>query len=132
VGAFLALILVTCLLTAMLALFCSVFFRKTAHSLMTTYLVIIALFTVPLALNFFAQTFFPNDPATELVAWTRMTSPFAAAFDVPLSANMPDETPMGAGTWSTFAGYMTFAIVTNGTLLASMIWLFNTRWRVAQ
>jgi hypothetical protein len=99
---------------------------------MTTYLVIIALFTVPLALNFFAQTFFPDDPATQLVAWTRMTSPFAAAFDIPLSSNLPDESSLGPGTWSTFLGYMIFGVVTNATLLISMIWLFNTRWRVAQ
>jgi ABC-type transport system involved in multi-copper enzyme maturation permease subunit len=132
VGAYLSLILITCVLTAMVALFCSVVCRKTAHSLMITYLVLIALFTAPLALNFFAQTFFPQDPATYYIGLTRITSPFAAAFDVPMLAqSFEDEMAVGR-TWTTFAGYMAFATITNITLLASMIWLFNTRWRVAQ
>jgi hypothetical protein len=48
VVAYLAIVLITCLTTAMLALFCSVLFRKTAHAMMTTYLVIIVLFAAPL------------------------------------------------------------------------------------
>ena len=40
------------------ALFCSVLFRKTSISLMTTYLLIITMFCVPLAVGFFADTFF--------------------------------------------------------------------------
>jgi ABC-type transport system involved in multi-copper enzyme maturation permease subunit len=132
VGAYLSLILITCLFTAMIALFCSVLFRKTAHSLMITYLVIIALFTLPLALNYFAQTFFPDDPATVYIAWARMASPFAAAFDVPLVANQLEEEALTGGTWSTFAGFMTFVVLTNAALLSTMIWLFNIRWRVAQ
>ena len=47
-----------CLTTATIALFCSVMFRKTSSSLMTTYLVIVTLFTLPLAISFFANTFF--------------------------------------------------------------------------
>ena len=55
-----------CLTTATVALFCSVLFRKTAHSLMTTYLVIIVLFCLPLAMRFFAETFFPDAGATPI------------------------------------------------------------------
>jgi ABC-type transport system involved in multi-copper enzyme maturation permease subunit len=132
VGAYLLLILMTCLLTAIIALFCSVIFRKTAHSLMITYLVIIGLFAVPLAMDFFAQTFFPHDPATAYISLTRMTSPFAAAFDVPLQAQLVDEQGMGGGTWTTFIGFMAFGTTTNVALLGSMVWLFNARWRVMQ
>lgn len=58
VGAYLVVILLTCLTTAMLALFCSVMFRKTSVSLMSTYAVIVGLFFAPIAVNFFADTFF--------------------------------------------------------------------------
>lgn len=58
VGAYLVMILLTCVTTAMLALFCSVVFRKTSVSLMSTYALIVGLFFGPLAVNFFADTFF--------------------------------------------------------------------------
>lgn len=60
VGSYLVIVLMTCLSTAMIALFCSVVFKKTSMSLMTTYLVIIVMFCVPLAAAFFSETFFPN------------------------------------------------------------------------
>jgi hypothetical protein len=83
-------------------------------------------------LDFFAETFFPNDPATYYIGMTRITSPFAASFDIPLQSQLVEEEYVGGRTWTTFTGYMTFAVLANAALLGSMIWLFNTRWRVAQ
>jgi ABC-type transport system involved in multi-copper enzyme maturation permease subunit len=65
--AYLVIFLLTCLTTAMLALFCSTVFRKTAHSLMTTYLVILVLFFLPLAASFFVTTYFPAERITQWV-----------------------------------------------------------------
>lgn len=196
VGAYLLIVLTTCLTTAMIALFCSVIFKKTSISLMTTYFVIIVLFCVPLAAGFFAQTFFPNfayrpevvplmeklsgegKTSDEIAAgirerdeldraqqkdrrfrplkedkWTTaevdvalgrlavnrwvkrlgVTSPFSAAFAVPLDvetmkeeANQPPQ-----GDWLIVLFYAIFGIALNGALLVLMIWLFNSRWRVA-
>lgn len=50
-------IALTCLTTAVMALFCSVIFRKTVISLMTSYLVILVLFMLPPAVNYFVDTF---------------------------------------------------------------------------
>lgn len=61
VAAYLAIILLTCLTTAVLALFCSVLFRKSAVSMMTTYALIVFLFFAPLAVDYFARTFFPQE-----------------------------------------------------------------------
>ena len=61
VVAYLLIVLITCLTTAMIALFCSVLFKKTPQAMMTTYLVIIVLFSAPLAVQYFAETFFPYD-----------------------------------------------------------------------
>ncbi len=60
VGAYLLIILLTCATTAVMALFASVIFRKTSISLMTTYLLLMTVFCGPLAVDFFAQTFFPK------------------------------------------------------------------------
>ncbi len=62
--AYLAIILVTCVTTATIALACSVLCRKTSISLMTTYLVIVILFAAPLSITFFAVTFFPANEIT--------------------------------------------------------------------
>ncbi len=133
VGAYLTVVLMTCLTTAMVALFCSVVFRKTSVSLMTTYLIIIALFCLPLAFIYFANTFFPDHPSTEWVRTSGMTSPFAAAFAVPLELEYLEDRPTNlipAG-WSMFGNYMAFTTGLAVLLLGTMVWLFNVRWRVA-
>jgi ABC-type transport system involved in multi-copper enzyme maturation permease subunit len=134
VGAYLSIVLLTCLTTAMIALFCSVIFRTTSMSLMTTYLIIILLFCAPLAVNFFAETFFAEHPNTAKIAWLGITSPFAAAHAIPLDIQVGNEALTQTqlmGNWPLYALYAGFTLVLNGTLLLIMMWQFNTRWRVA-
>jgi ABC-type transport system involved in multi-copper enzyme maturation permease subunit len=138
VGAYLVIVLMTCLTTAITALFCSVFFRKSSQAMMTTYLIIILLFCGPLAATFFADTFFPAHGATPVVRQIGMISPFATAFSVPLNIDTDDRDLDRLGRpraprrdWSIFGGYVLLATAQNGILLATMGWLFNTRWRVA-
>jgi ABC-type transport system involved in multi-copper enzyme maturation permease subunit len=135
--AYLVIVLITCLSTAMLALFCSVLFHKTANAMMATYLVIILLFCAPLAVNYFAQTFFPTHPSAPYVEAAGFTSPFAAGFAVPLDMGLPTDTSQTAtakevaGNWPVFFAYVAFSLSLDGLLLLTMMWLFNTRWRVA-
>jgi ABC-type transport system involved in multi-copper enzyme maturation permease subunit len=149
VAAYLLIVLITCLTTAMLALFCSVLFQKTSHAMMTTYMVIILLFCAPLAVRYFADTFFPYDPEKPAVNETTLlirdlgfTSPFAAAQAVPLdtgaisdsnrtSTNRNEAQLAAIGNWPLFFAYVAFTLVLNAALLLTMMWLFNTRWRVA-
>jgi hypothetical protein len=149
VVAYLVIVLITCLTTAMIALFCSVLFKKTPQALMTTYMAIIVLFCAPLAVRYFAETFFPYDQARPTINQTTLyiqqagfTSPFAAAQAVPLA--MDATTPSGnvrasasaanalmTGDWRLFFAYVGFSLGLNAFLLVTMMWLFNTRWRVA-
>ena len=149
VVAYLSIVLITCLTTAMLALFCSVLFKKTPQAMMTTYMVIIVLFCAPLAIQYFADTFFPYDQArpevnrpTLYIRDAGFTSPFAAAQAVPLDTGTistsgstpgsPNAAQLAAiGDWPLFFRYILFSLGLNGLLLLTMIWLFNTRWRVA-
>jgi len=132
VGMYIAIIGLCCLTTATIALFCSVLFKKTAHSLMTTYFVIIVLFCLPLAMSFFAGRFFPSAPMTAWVNNINMTSPFAAAFSVPMRFGNPNEMPNNAGDALLYISYVGFSVGLLVVLMALIIWLFNTRWRVAQ
>jgi ABC-type transport system involved in multi-copper enzyme maturation permease subunit len=147
--AYLLIVLITCLTTAMIALFCSVLFKKTSQAMMATYLSIVLLFTAPLAIQYFADTFYPYDEnhpelnrTTLLIRNTGFTSPFAAAQAVPLDAqslttNVSSPTGINAaqvaaiGNWQLYLGYVAFSLALDGLLLVTMMWLFNTRWRVA-
>jgi hypothetical protein len=64
-----------------------------------------------------------------------VTSPFAAAFHVPLDVDVGirRETPVDVVYgWLMFGAYVAINSGLNLLLLASMMWLFNVRWRVAQ
>lgn len=157
--AFTGIILVTCVTTAIVAMFCSVVFRKTSMSLMTSYLMIMVLFCIPLPLTFFVKVFVdPLDrvaneagtAATRIVTrdagsignWIQnfgVTSPFAAAFSVPLSSSDPISSgdrdvvdPLFRENWLFVAGYFAWSLGLISILSLLMIWLFNTRWRVSQ
>ena len=145
-GALVALVLITCLTTAMIGLFCSVVFQKTSTSLMTTYLTIIVLFVMPLALRFFVETFYSDRPAAEYVQVAGVASPFSAAFSLPLRiepgeqragsrhavASRQADRGSGPGGFRFFQAFMVFTAALNATLLGTMMWLFRGRWRVAQ
>lgn len=134
IAAYMSIILLTCLTTAMLALFCSVLFKKSSSSMMTTYLLIVLLFCAPLAANFFATTFFRDHPNTVIVQKLTFCSPFAAAFAPPLniSASAEPLTPeQQAGDWPLYYTFVGYSLLLNASLLGVMVWLFNTRWRVA-
>jgi ABC-type transport system involved in multi-copper enzyme maturation permease subunit len=132
IGAYLSIVALSCLTTATLALFCSTCFRKTSASLMTTYLVIIALYCAPLAAVFFANTFFANTAEAEIVEIASATSPFAAAFAVPLDPADTNSNIHRLGAWWLFGGYALFTLALVTSLLGLMVWMFHTRWRVAE
>jgi hypothetical protein len=125
---YLTIILIVCLTTDTIALFCSVLFRKTTLAMMTAYFVIVVLFTFPLAVTYFAATFFPDTAVTKFVDQAAFTSPFAAAFSLPIDPSMPNYKP-GAVQWPFFASFVGFYVLFNVALLAVMPWLFNLRWR---
>jgi ABC-type transport system involved in multi-copper enzyme maturation permease subunit len=134
VGAYLLIVLTTCVTTAIIALFCSVLFQKTSTSMMTSYMAIILLFCAPLAIGYFARTFFAEHPYTPIIAESGITSPFAAAFAVPLDLGLSADAvaeKQAEGNWYLFGGYIAFSAVLVTVLSATMMWLFNVRWRVA-
>ena len=134
VGGYLGIVLLSCITTAMLALFTSVIFRKTSVSLMTAYLLILLLYCVPLAARFFAERFFPAHEAVQTVIRSGLTSPFAAAFAMPLDVEISTDvgSPAITGDLWLVTAYAIFTVALNIGLLVAMMWLFNKRWRVSQ
>jgi ABC-type transport system involved in multi-copper enzyme maturation permease subunit len=133
-AAYFGIVLLTCLTTAMLALFCSVVARKTSTSLMMTYGAITILFCAPLASSYFANTFFADSQATEQVRQFGVISPLATVFQVPLFLQdaTEDEQLVYRGSWPLVGQYAAVSLVFNMVLMGLMNWLFQTRWRIAR
>ena len=119
----------TCVTTAMTALFCSTLFTKTATSLLATYLVIICLFLVPLAAERFVAYFVKTAEAQEVVDLVGISSPFAAVFNLPLEVS--SSTQPRTVSLPIFWGHLFFAVVYNSVLLVAIMGLIQARWRVS-
>jgi ABC-type transport system involved in multi-copper enzyme maturation permease subunit len=126
---YLIIVVLACLTTAILALFCSVVFKKTVTSLMVTYILLVVLFFLPPASAAFAEMFL-GDASTTGVLATGITSPFSAAFALPLDVGAAD-VPARVGSMRIFIGHLVFTLLGNIGLLVAMMWLFGSRWRVA-
>lgn len=134
--AYVGLILMACQTTATIALFCSVLFKKTSISLMTSYLVLIVLFAGPVAVEFFTTTFYEAGDEVSVLTQSTVASPFTAAFAVPLefSSEGGFKLAEGAvtGNWTEYAAFMLFYTTVNSVLLVTMATLFSKRWSVAR
>jgi Na+-driven multidrug efflux pump len=143
VAAYLLIVLITCLTTGMVALFCSVCFRRTSISLMMSYLTLLVLFLAPIAASYFTDTFFAGSQEARYVRMTTIGSPFAAAFNAPLrvdnptpkreTGSEPEAKILGyrPSEWAMTASFLGFSVCLCVVLLALMIWLFHARWRVS-
>jgi ABC-type transport system involved in multi-copper enzyme maturation permease subunit len=134
---YLAIIVVSSLTTTTLAMFCSVFFQRTSVALMTSYLVVILLFALPIAVKLFADVFFPYDPVSMEnlgTLWLRdylFVSPFAASFSLPLHLESGGGVLAQSENWSllTTPAFLFFYALLDLSLIAAMIGLFKARWR---
>jgi ABC-type transport system involved in multi-copper enzyme maturation permease subunit len=122
-------VMLTCVTTAMTALFCSTLFTKTATSQLASYLIIITLFLVPLAAERFVEQFVKTPNAREVVELAGITSPFAAVFNLPLEVSSAQQ-PRAVSV-PVFWGHLFFAIVYNAVLLSAIMWLIRVRWKVS-
>ncbi len=128
-GGYFLVVMLTCVTTAMTALFCSTLFTKSSTSLLATYLVIIVLFLVPLAAERFVDTFVKTPEAIETATLAGITSPFAAVFNLPLDvSNSPQPRAISLPV---FWGYLTFTVIYNAVLLLAVMGMFHFRWRVS-
>jgi ABC-type transport system involved in multi-copper enzyme maturation permease subunit len=133
-GGYVLIVALTCVTTAVTALFCSSIFHKTATSLISTYLVIVVMFMAPVAVKFFAETFFQGTSQAAIADKVGVLSPFSATFALPLDIadeNRPAASGATASDLRVFFGYIGWTILYNGALILVMMRLFQVRWRVA-
>lgn len=82
---FLVLIAATCLLTTTIGLLCSALSRRTSVSMVLTYLVLLVVFVGPLGLGYYLQRY--TETPLQRIASLTVTSPFAAAFSIPIPSS---------------------------------------------
>jgi ABC-type transport system involved in multi-copper enzyme maturation permease subunit len=130
---YLVIVALCCLTTAMTALFCSTIFRRSATSLICTYLFILILFAAPVAARYFAENFFGGTNSAAVVEYAGMLSPFSATFSLPLEFLDKDNALQSVAKPNLliFFGYVGWSLLYNGLLLLAMMRLFQVRWRVA-
>jgi ABC-type transport system involved in multi-copper enzyme maturation permease subunit len=132
--AFLLIILFSCVSNSLIALFCSVIFRKTSLSLMGTYTILLVVYACPLALTALLSILEFPASTIETVRWLGIASPFTAAFAVPLNAEMTIEATNAAraGNLGLLLGHFAFTTLLIAILMGSMLKLFQWRWRVSE
>lgn len=138
IAGYFVIVALSCLTTSLTGLVCSTLFSKTATSLMASYLAIVTLYLAPLAGRYFADTFYRDTPAAEAVVAGSAVSPFAATFALPLEVERNEpwddsaaEAAQAAGEPLLFFSHLLWAVFYNATLFVLLLWLFRTRWRVA-
>ena len=119
----------TCLTTATLALFCSVMFRKTSISLMTTYCDHHALVLRAAGAANFVEAFFSGQAAQHVVQQLGFVSPISVCFNLPLSVDRDGADPI-VGNWWLLASFVGFYGAMNALLIGVMSCILHTRWRV--
>jgi hypothetical protein len=98
-------------------------------------MIIVVMFMAPVAVKFFAQTFYQGTSQAAVASKVGVLSPFSAAFSLPL--NVEDEArpaatpPLVTSDLRVFFGYIGWSIVYNTVLVLLMTRLFQARWRVA-
>ncbi len=90
-GVFLLIIATTCLATSTIGLLYSSLSRRTSAALVLTYMTLLILFVGPIGLGWYLQGFGSITPE-QLAAFT-VTSPFSAAFSIPMHVTKFQENP---------------------------------------
>ncbi len=132
----------TCAFTATTAMFCSTLCRRTAVSLMASYLVIIILFLAPLALRTLTQTVFQGAVWESVSDAASTTSPFAAVFGMPFHSQFVDPdlaegrfsrlaNASRSGDWTVFWSYLIFVVLWLGAITTAMAHALRRRFQVS-
>ncbi|TWU20225.1 ABC-2 family transporter protein [Novipirellula galeiformis] len=107
-----AIVLMVCLVNATIAQLCSLYSRKTSIALMSTYIMLLLLYVGPPTIVSLLSIL--DFPAASIASaeWLGVTSPFSAAFSLPLDANLVEnDEPANIGNRQVVAGYFLFSVM---------------------
>ncbi|MCY3008831.1 MAG: ABC transporter permease subunit [Planctomycetota bacterium] len=116
-----------------LAMFLSTVVRKTSTAMMLSYVVLLGLYCLPVAIYFLVWSFAPADQDLKSLKFIGVTSPLMAVDNAPLTAMAigTSESPTAkVGSWVFIGIYVGITTIASGILLAINVLLFQARWRL--
>ena len=121
-----AIVLMVCITNGVIAMFCSAFARKTSVALITTYTMILLLYSFPVTVTALLDLLDIRVVATD---WLGVTSPFAAIFALPLDENLnrSGEVAVNVGNLPLVAGYFVASSILVATLLGATVLRLRVR-----
>jgi len=119
-------VLMVCITNGVIAMFCSAFAKKTSVALITTYTMILLLYSFPVTVT---ALFDLLDIRVAASDWLGVTSPFAAIFALPLDENLTrsGESVANVGNLPLVAGYFATSSVLVATMLAATVLRLRNR-----
>jgi hypothetical protein len=131
---FFAIVVICSGLNSVVALFCSTLFTKTSVSMMMSYVGLISLYLVPVAVFFLLTsiTFSDTPELAESWRWLGVTSPFLTLASIPMTEVLSGSNMSEAnnGSWVLVASYFATTAMLIVLLSGSVILLFRDRWRI--
>ena len=126
---------------SVLALFMSTLLRKTSTAMMMSYIVLLVLYCLPIAIYFLIWSFSPDlDPKTAKLAYDSVenyrflgiASPLMAADSTPFSAldSGTEGVSTKAGSWILVVGYFIVTTCSTIMLMLMTMWMFSRRWKL--
>jgi ABC-type transport system involved in multi-copper enzyme maturation permease subunit len=138
---FVAICIAASIFNAVLALFLSTLLRKTSTALMMSYVVLLILYCLPIAIYFLFWSFTPEVDSdagrlatakVEELRFLGIASPLMAADSTPMTdvSSGTGTAEAKRGSWLLVGGYFVVTAVSTLLLLAINTWLFRQRWRL--
>ncbi len=138
---FLCICVVASIFNAILALFFSTLLRKTSSAMMISYIVLMALYCLPIAIYFLFWSFAPFGDSTESrmarqqvenLRFIGVASPLMAADSTPMTevASGSGSALAKKGSWLLVGSYFVVTLSASAILLLINTWLFQQRWRL--
>ncbi len=138
---FIAICIVASVFNAVLALFLSTLLRKTSSAMMISYVVLMFLYCLPIAIYFLFWSFAPDGDSSENrisriqvenLRFLGVASPLMAADSTPMSevASGSGSAKAKLGSWPLVGSYFIVTLSSSAVLLLINTWLFQQRWRL--
>jgi len=138
---YLAICIVASIFNAILALFLSTLLRKTSSAMMISYIVLMFLYCLPIAIYFLFWSFAPEGDSSESklarqqvesLRFLGVASPLMAADSTPMTevASGFGSARAKLGSWPLVGLYFIVTLSSSVVLLTINTWLFRQRWRL--
>ena len=138
---YISICIVSSIFNAILALFLSTLLRKTSSAMIISYIVLMFLYCLPIAIYFLFWTFAPaGDSSENLLArqqvenlrFLGVASPLMAADSTPMTevASGNGSAVAKIGSWPLVGSYFIVTLSASAVLLLINTWLFRQRWRL--